>query len=90
METDNKLNIHQFFDDMLMLTSEKTFSDIYIDENIDFFKEINLYLYDLYLEEKMTVELAADILENFMQAKMKHKPDLVNILPDDFGNNIDE
>ena len=90
MQDSNKLNIDQFFDDMLMLTSESTFSDIYIDENIDFFKDINFYLYNQYTQDRITLNLAADILENFMQIKMKHKPDLTNILPDDFGNQIED
>lgn len=81
-----KLDIHEFFDDLLCLTDEKVFSNIYIDENIDYFKELNLFLYEHYLEDRLTVNLAANILETFIKFNFKCKPSLSNVLRDDFGN----
>jgi|GEM_PF-2309997 hypothetical protein len=83
---DSKLNIHEFFDELLFLTDENIFSNIYIDENIEFFKEINLYLYEHYLEDRMTLNLASNILESFIKSMLKHTPSLHNVLRDDFGN----
>lgn len=83
---ERKLNIHEFFDELLYLTDEAVFSNIYIDENIEFFKEMNLYLYENYLEDRLTLNLAADILENSIKALFEHKPSVSNVLRDDYGN----
>jgi len=83
---EDRLNIDQFFDDLLNNTDEKIFSNIYIDENIMFFKKVNAFLYNEYLEDRLTLHLAAKILENFMKNMLEEKPSLSNILRDDFGN----
>lgn len=82
----NKLNIHEFFDELLYMTDENVFSNIYIDENIDYFKEANLFLYEQYEQDRLTLNLASTILENFIKFNFQHKPSQSNILRDDFGN----
>lgn len=83
---DNKLNSHEFFDELLYLIPEEVISNIYVDQNIDFLKEINFYLYKHYSEDRLTVNLAADLLENFLILSFKHKIPLCNILYDDYAN----
>lgn len=83
---DNKLNVDEFFDEILCTIDESVFSNIYIDENIEYFKEVNFFLYEHYEQDRITFNLASKILENFIKFNFQHKPGQVNILRDDFGN----
>jgi hypothetical protein len=81
-----KLNIHEFFDETFMLIDEKVFSNMYIDQNIGYFKEVNLFLYEEYEKDALTLHLAARLLEKFVIANFRHLPGQVNILEDDYNN----
>lgn len=82
----SRMNFHEFFDEVLYLTDEKVFSNIYIDENIDFFKEFISFLHDQYEEDRITVVLAAGIVEKMMKLNFQYKPSHFNVLRDDYGN----
>lgn len=82
----NKLNIDEFFDEILCTIDESVFSNIYIDENREYFKEINFFLYEQYEEDRVTFNLASKLLKTFIELNFKYKPGQSNILRDDFGN----
>ena len=85
MNQDSYLNIHQFFDEMMMIIPESIISTKYIEENREYFHELNYELYEHYANDRLSLNLAAKILEMFFVKTFEHKPLLYNILEDDYG-----
>ena len=84
------LNVHEFFELVWDRIPEKLISDKYIDENIEFIRELTYEFHKDYLEDRFSVNLAAKIIERFFYITFKHKPLLCNVIDDWDVNNIEE
>lgn len=78
------LNVHEFYEIFWDRVPEELISNMYLDENEDFIREITYSLYEQYLEDRLTVNLAARIMTEFMKNLFKHKPNTSNIVNNEY------
>lgn len=74
------MNIHEFYELFWDRVPAEVVSNMYIDDNDEFIKETTLSLYEQYLQDRITINLAATLMTEFMRNLFKHKPGTSNIV----------
>lgn len=78
------LNIHEFYEIFWDKIPEELISNMYLDENADFIREVTFSLYEEYLEDRLTLNLSSKILTEFVRSLFKHKPKTSNIVNNEY------
>lgn len=74
------LNVHEFYEIFWDKVPENLISNMYLDENEDFIRETTFSLYEEYLEDRLSINLAAKILTEIIKSLFKYKPRTSNIV----------
>lgn len=74
------LNVHEFHELFWDRVPSEVVSNMYLDNNEDFIRDVTYSLYEQYLEDRLTINLAAGIMTEFIKNLFKHKPGVSNIV----------
>lgn len=77
---ENHVDIHLFHELVWDLVPEEVVSNMYIDSNEDFFRDILFHLYNMYKENILNIKMCANIISVFMTNMFEHNPDRKNII----------
>lgn len=80
---------HEFFELVWDRIPEELVSNKYMDENIDYLRDITFEFYSLYREDKIPLNLSAKLITTFFEKTFKYKPLLCNIVDDYMVNSED-